>query len=100
MMFYTLSDQFLFFQIDKNIQHHWSQYGPQQNPTCHWCPFGYQAFDHYPLDMTIQSIPHPPNSPPIKSVSLQFREKDVMGDHVKELTEVQRDDIRSSSLVH
>ncbi|KAK4807049.1 hypothetical protein QYF61_018390 [Mycteria americana] len=45
--------------------------------------------DHYPLDATIQLIPHPLNSPSIKSISLQFREKDVVGDHVKGLTEVQ-----------
>ena len=47
---------------------------------------------HYPLDETIQLIPHPPNSPSIKSIPLQFREKDVVGDHVKGLTEVQTDD--------
>ncbi|KAK4818676.1 hypothetical protein QYF61_017421 [Mycteria americana] len=34
--------------------------------------------DCYPLDVTIQPIPYPLNSPPIKSVSLQFREKDVV----------------------
>ncbi|KAK4818489.1 hypothetical protein QYF61_014219 [Mycteria americana] len=33
---------------------------------------------HYPLDATIQPIPYPLNSPPIKSVPLQFREKDVI----------------------
>ncbi|KAK4810863.1 hypothetical protein QYF61_008835 [Mycteria americana] len=36
--------------------------------------------DRYPLDATIQPIPYPLNSPPIKSISLQFREKDVAGD--------------------
>jgi len=56
--------------------------------------------DHYPLDETIQPIPHPPNRPPIKSIFLQLREKDVVGDHVKGLTEVQTDDIHSSSLVY
>ena len=29
------------------------------------------------LDATTQTIPLPPDSPPIKSISLQFREKDV-----------------------
>ncbi|KAK4826465.1 hypothetical protein QYF61_009192, partial [Mycteria americana] len=38
--------------------------------------------DLYPLDETIQPIPYPLNSPPIKSIFLQFREKDVVGDHV------------------
>ncbi|KAK4818440.1 hypothetical protein QYF61_013127 [Mycteria americana] len=31
------------------------------------------TIDHYPLDATIQPIPHPLNSPPIKSISLQFK---------------------------
>ncbi|KAK4827087.1 LOW QUALITY PROTEIN: hypothetical protein QYF61_014189 [Mycteria americana] len=52
------------------------------------------TIDHYPLDATIQPIPYPLNSPPIKSISLQFREKDVVGDHVKGFTEVQIDHIR------
>ncbi|KAK4825966.1 hypothetical protein QYF61_003535 [Mycteria americana] len=56
------------------------------------------TIDHYPLDTIIQTIPHPPNSPPIKSISLLFTEKDVVGDQVKGLTEVQIDDIRCSSL--
>ncbi|KAK4818403.1 hypothetical protein QYF61_012324 [Mycteria americana] len=57
------------------------------------------TIDRYPLDATIQTIPHPPNSPPIKSVSLQFREKDVVGAHVKGLTEVQIDDILGGTLL-
>jgi len=40
---------------------------------------------------TFQPIPYPPNSSPIKSISFQFREKDVVGDHVKGFTEVQID---------
>jgi len=55
--------------------------------------------DYYPLDATFQPIPHPPNSPPIKSISLQFREKDVVGDRVKGLTEVHIDIICSSKPV-
>ncbi|KAK4810922.1 hypothetical protein QYF61_013330 [Mycteria americana] len=41
------------------------------------------------LDPAVYPIPYPLNSPPIKSISLQFREKDVVGDLVKGLTEVQ-----------
>ncbi|KAK4813629.1 hypothetical protein QYF61_014389, partial [Mycteria americana] len=40
------------------------------------------TIDRYPLDATIQTIPCPLNGPPIKSISLQFREKDVVGDRV------------------
>jgi len=43
------------------------------------------------LAATIQPIPYPPNSPPIKSMALQFREKDVVGDHVKGFTKIQID---------
>ncbi|KAK4818846.1 hypothetical protein QYF61_020065, partial [Mycteria americana] len=68
--------------IDENTEQHWSQYGPLRHTT---------PVDCYPLDATIQPIPYPLNSPPIKSVSLQFREKDVVGDHVKGFTEVQID---------
>ncbi|KAK4826723.1 LOW QUALITY PROTEIN: hypothetical protein QYF61_010976 [Mycteria americana] len=70
--------------IDENIQQHWSQYGPLRGTT---------PVDCYPLGATIQPIPYPLNSPPIKSISLQFREKDVVGDRVKGFTEVQIDDI-------
>ncbi|KAK4827398.1 LOW QUALITY PROTEIN: hypothetical protein QYF61_017803 [Mycteria americana] len=76
---------------DEDIKQHWSQYGPLRNTT---------SVDHFPLDVTIQPIPHPLNSPPIKSLSLQFRKKDVVGDRVKGLIEVQIDNIRSSSLIH
>ncbi|KAK4812272.1 LOW QUALITY PROTEIN: hypothetical protein QYF61_012947, partial [Mycteria americana] len=58
--------------IDENIEQHWSQYGPLRDTT---------SVDCYPLDATIQPIPYPLNSPPIKSISLQFREKDVVQDH-------------------
>ncbi|KAK4829553.1 hypothetical protein QYF61_005222 [Mycteria americana] len=55
--------------IDENSEQHWSQYGSLRDTT---------PVDHYPLDGTIQPIPYPLNSPPIKSVSLQFRERDVV----------------------
>ncbi|KAK4831239.1 LOW QUALITY PROTEIN: hypothetical protein QYF61_016471 [Mycteria americana] len=77
--------------IDENTEQHWSQYGPLRDTT---------PIDCYPLDAPIQPIPYPLNSPPIKSISLQFREKDVVGDQVKGFTEVQIDDIHCFSLVH
>ena len=55
--------------------------------------------DYNSLDMDIQPNPYPSNSLSIKPVSLQFRGKNVVGD-LKGLTEVQSDDINSSSLVH
>ncbi|KAK4831174.1 LOW QUALITY PROTEIN: hypothetical protein QYF61_015644 [Mycteria americana] len=59
--------------IDENIEQHWSQYRPLRDTA---------SVDCHPLDATIQPIPYPLNSPPIKSISLQFREKDVVGDRV------------------
>ena len=56
--------------------------------------------DHHPLDAAIQPIPHPPNSPSIKSTSLQFREQDVAGNRVKGLPEVQIDDIFTAILFY
>ena len=46
---------------------------------------GHRATDHVPLAATIQSVPHPLNSSAFKSISLQFRDKDVVHDHVKGL---------------
>ena len=86
--------------IDEDIKQYQSQYGPLRDTTCHQSPSGLWAVNNYPLDVTIQTIPHPPNSPSIRSISLQFRKKDVVADHVKGLREVQIDDIHSSSLAH
>lgn len=55
---------------------------------------------HYPLEETAQPFPYQSHHPHIKYISLQFKEKDVVGKHVKDLTEAQIDDIHSSSLVH
>ncbi|KAK4816210.1 hypothetical protein QYF61_013448, partial [Mycteria americana] len=59
------------YVIDEDTKQSWSQYGPLRDT----------SVDHYSLDVTIQPIPYPLNSPPIKSISLQFGEKDVVGDH-------------------
>ncbi|KAK4827201.1 hypothetical protein QYF61_015229 [Mycteria americana] len=69
------------YVIDEDIKQYWSQYRPLRDITCHRSPSGHGAVDHYPLDATIQPIPDALNSPPTESVSFQFREKDVVGDH-------------------
>ena len=51
------------------------------------------------LDLIVQPILCPLNSPHIKSIFFQFGEKDVVGHLVRGLTEVQIDDISGSSLV-
>jgi len=50
--------------------------------------------------LILQPVLRSLNSPPIKSISLQFGENDVVGYHVKGLTEVQVDYISGPSLVH
>ncbi|CAM9935932.1 unnamed protein product, partial [Bubo scandiacus] len=49
---------------------------------------------------TIQPIPYAPSGLSIKSMSLQFRDKDVMQDSIKCFAQVQVDDISCSSLIH
>jgi len=88
------------YVIDENITQHRSQYGPLRDITWHWYPLGHLAIDYYPLDATIQPTHNSLNSQPIKSVSPQFGEKDVVRDCVKGFTEVQIHHIHSSSLVH
>ncbi|KAK4815602.1 hypothetical protein QYF61_004817 [Mycteria americana] len=51
--------------------------GPLRDPTHHWSPPGHRAVDHNSLSATIQPIPYPPSSPSVKSMSLNFRDKDV-----------------------
>ncbi|PKU46894.1 hypothetical protein llap_2788 [Limosa lapponica baueri] len=87
------------YVFDEDFKQYWSQYGPLRDTTCHRSPSGHQAINHYSLDVTIQPIPHPMNSSPIKFISLQFRKKDVE-DHVKGLIEVQVDVVHSSSFFH
>ena len=50
--------------------------------------------------MTFQAIPYPLSSLSFKSIFLQFRDKDVVGDHIKGLAEVQVDDIHCPSPIH
>ncbi|GAB0189266.1 mitochondrial enolase superfamily member 1 [Grus japonensis] len=52
------------------------------------------------LSATIQPIPYAPSGPSIKSMSLQFRDKDVIQDSIKCFTRVQVDDISCSALIY
>ena len=54
------------------------------------------GIDHSLLDVTVQ--PNPFNSLCTKSISLQFRKKDIVGDNVKDFREVQTNDICSPPL--
>ena len=80
---------------NKNVKQHQSQYRPLRNTTHHWSTLG--VADSNSLSVTIQPIPCPPSGPSVKSMSLQFRDKDVVRDSVKCFTQVQVD-IRSSEI--
>ncbi|PKU36589.1 hypothetical protein llap_13111 [Limosa lapponica baueri] len=85
---------------DKDVKQHQSQYRPLRNTTHHWSPLGHQAIDRNSLSATIHPIPYPPSGPSVKSMSLQFRDKDIMWDRVKCFAQVQVDDTSCSSLIH
>jgi len=67
---------------NKDVKQHWPQYQPLRHTTHHWTLLGHRAIDCNSLSATIQPIPYPLSGPPFKSVSLQFRDKDVVQDSV------------------
>lgn len=52
------------------------------------------------LSVTIQTTPYPLSGPSFRSPSLQFRDKDIMGDSIKCFAQVQVDDVNCSSPIH
>ncbi|CAM9177511.1 unnamed protein product, partial [Bubo scandiacus] len=77
---------------NKDVKQHEPRYWPPRNTTCHCSLLGHQAaVDSNALRVTVQPIPYPPSGPSIKSMSLQFRDKDVMQDSVKCFAQVQVD---------
>lgn len=61
---------------------------------------GTLSVNHHLLDATMEPIPCPSKSPSPESISLQFREKQVVRDQVKCFTAVPMKDICSPFLVH
>ncbi|KAK4830146.1 hypothetical protein QYF61_008634, partial [Mycteria americana] len=53
------------------------------------------AIDRNSLSATIQPIPYTSSGPSVKSMSLQFRDKDVVWDSIKCFAQVQTDDFHS-----
>ena len=85
--------------VDKDVKQRWSQYWPLKNTTPHWSSLGHQAVYCDFVCATIQSIPYPPSGASIRSMSLHFRDKDVVQDSVKCFAQVQVDDVSCSSLL-
>lgn len=71
----------LSLSLRKTLNSTWSPFGSLKVTTCHQYLQGLQIVDCYPQELTVQPIPHPLKSPPIKSI--KFREKDVIWDQAK-----------------
>ena len=88
------------YVVDKDIKQYQSQDRPLRDTTRYWPPPGHGDIDHHSLGATFKPISCPLNGPPIKSISLNFGDQNVMWDHVKGLAEVQVDNTACSSLVN
>ena len=80
---------------EEDIKEYWPRPGGHQSSL-----ISIQTLSHNSLNLILQPVFLPSNSPPIKCVSFQFDEKDVVWHCVKGLAEVEIDDISVSSLVH
>jgi len=84
--------------IDKVAEEYRSQDEALRDTTHEGPAPGHRAIDHNALAVAMQPIIYPLNSPPFKSTSLQFRDKNVVGDRI--LAQVQVDDTIFLSFVH
>lgn len=83
----------IIYVTDKDVKGYRSQDGSLGVTAHALCPGGSQFIDDNPQAAAFQLTPYPPSSLPFKSISLQFRDKDVVGDHVKGLADVQVNNI-------
>ena len=74
--------------IYKNVEEHWFQDRPLGDTVHHQPLPGHSASDHNHLAATIQPIIYSLNSPFLKSISLQPKDKEVVWDHIKGLAEI------------
>ena len=73
------------YVVDKDVEQQQSQVRSLGDTTYDWFLLGHRSIDHNLLAVTIQPTLCPLNSPAFKSVFLQFRDKNVMQEHVKGL---------------
>ena len=85
------------YVLDKGVEEHRCQGGALGDTTRDRPPPTRRTVDHNPLAAISQPLCNPSNGPPFKRTPLQFREKDVVRDHVKGFAEVQIDDIHHPS---
>lgn len=87
------------YVTDKDVEEHQSKHRILGDTIYHQLPSGHGAIDHNPFAAIFELTFYPPNSLPFKSISVQFRNKDVVWDLAKGLAEVQVNN-RGSSFVH
>jgi len=85
---------------NKDIKQHQSQYQPLRHTTRQRSPPGHQAIDYNSLCASIEPVPYPTSGPSVKSMSFQFRDKDIIWESVKGLAQVQADDVSCLPFVH
>ena len=80
---------------EEDIKEYWPRPGGHQSSL-----ISIQTLSHNSLNLILQPVFLPSDSPPIKCISFQFDEKDAVRHCVKGLADVEIDDISVSSLVH
>ena len=86
--------------INKDFEEYQSQNRLLEDTAHHQLHLDIEPLTTTPLSAAFQPFPYLLDSPPFKSISLQFRDKDVLGDHVKGLAQVQVYDISCLFFVH
>lgn len=76
-----------FCVTDEDVEEHWPQDRALRDTADCCPPPRHKAIDHNSLAAFIEPIPYPLDAPPIKSMSLQLGDKEIMWDHTKGLTE-------------
>mgnify|MGYP001856018832 CR=1 FL=1 len=67
---------------DKVVKEHRSRDRPLGNSAHYQPPPGLRTINHHTLIVDLKAIPYPLGDPTMKSTSLQFGDKDMVGDHV------------------
>lgn len=88
------------YAIVKVAEEYWSQDEPLRDTIHEGAAPGHGAIVHNSLAVAIQTVIYPMNNPPFKSISLQFRDKNVVVDRIKGLAQVQVEDTSFISFVH
>ena len=81
--------------INTDVKEKWPQYQAQGDTARDRPSTGFNSIDHNSLGPAIQPVFHPAECMPIQTTGHQLLHKDVVGDSIKGLTEVQVDHVDS-----